>query len=163
MSVTTTKNETLRSVLNDANLNEIASAMRRMRLGDRLSVVKVTVASLTATATPDITSAAVKAAATIVGMTLATGENLPPIGHVLSLRISASGTAASVGTYAVSDAGGTAIIPPGGASAAAGIALISDDGKTITFPNTVTGFVIQYIPREPVGVNLDTTRYAPST
>ena len=65
------------------------------------------------------------------------------------------------GTYGVTDAGGTAIIPPGGASASMGIAKLSDDGKTITFPNTVTGFVITYYPR--AAVDPDTaSAYSPS-
>jgi hypothetical protein len=58
-----------------------------------------------------------------------------------------------------SEAGGTAIVPPGGAGAAMGIALLSDDGKTLTFPNTITQFTIQYIPRaENIG-----NEFAPKT
>ena len=44
------------------------------------------------------------------------------------------------------NSGGTAIVPPGGASTAVGVALLSDDGTTITFPNTVTGVVIEFVP-----------------
>jgi hypothetical protein len=40
-----------------------------------------------------------------------------------------------------------------------GIALLSDDGKTLTFPNTITQFTIQYIPRaENIG-----NEFAPKT
>jgi hypothetical protein len=148
--MTTTKNETLRSVLNDSNLNEIDAALGKAKFGNMLSEVKVVVAGLTAAAAIDITTAAVKAAATITGLELASGENLPAVGVVKSLRVSASGTAASLGSYIASDPGATAIIPPGGASAAVGVALLSDDGKTITFPNTVTGFVLTYRPRAAV-------------
>lgn len=158
---TTTVAETIQETLEKADPNTIPDAFRKMKFARMATVIKVTVAALGATATPNITSAAVKAAATIAGVVLASGENLPPIGQVLSLRISASGTAGSLGTYAVSDAGGTAIVPPGGASAAVGVALLNDAGTVITFPNTVTGFVIQYVPRS--NVDISTTKFAPST
>jgi hypothetical protein len=160
MAVTGTKTRTRRGALNQGDLNDIANALKLIKAGNALSVVKVVVGAITATATPDITSAAVKAAATITGLdALQTGENLPPIGQVVSLRVVASGTGASLGTYGVSDAGGTAIVPPGGAGAAMGIALLSDDGKTLTFPNTITQFTIQYIPRaENIG-----NEFAPKT
>lgn len=145
--MTTTVSSKLQHVLDDANPNNIADALRKVKLGHAYSVVKATIAALGATATPDITSDDVLAAATVAGITLADGENLPAIGQVVSLRVTASGTATSLGTYGITDSGGTAIIPPGGASAAMGIAELSDDGTTLTFPNTVTGFVIQYIPR----------------
>lgn len=144
--MTTTADFTLQDLLDQANLNTLGDALHKVKLGHMFSRVKATVAALTATATPDVTTAAVKAAATISGITLATGENLPPIGQLISLRVTASGTAGSLGTYILTDSGGTAIVPPGGASAAVGIAKISDDGKTITFPNTVTAFVLEYYP-----------------
>lgn len=148
--MTTTRNETLRSVLNDGNLNEIDSALARAKLGNMLSEVKVVVSGLTAASAIDITTAAVKAAATITGLELQSGENLPAIGTLKSLRVSASGTAASLGAYIACDDGATAIVPPGGAGAAVGVAKLSDDGKTLTFPNTVTGFVLTYRPRAAV-------------
>jgi hypothetical protein len=150
--MTTSRTPTVREAVNSGNPAVMASALQHVALGTMLGKIKVVVASLSATATPDITSAAVKAAATITGITLQSGENLPAIGVVVSLRISASGTATSLGTYGISDAGGTAIIPPGGASAAMGVALLSDDGKTITFPNTVTGFVLEYFPAASGGM-----------
>jgi len=112
----------------------------------------VTFASLTSAAAQDVTTAASKAAATISGLTLDTGVNLPPISQVVTLRVTAG--AAAAGVRAVTDAGG---------SASSSVALISDDGKTLTFETTVTGFVLTYIPREPAGVTLDTTLLAPST
>jgi hypothetical protein len=145
--MTTTKTKTLRDELNTGNPNTLGALARKMKLGDMLSPIKVTVTGLTAASAIDVTTAAVKAAAVVAGVTLETGENLPAIGHVVNLRVAASGTAASVGTYGVTDDGGTAIVPPGGASAAMGIAKLSDDGKTLTFPNTITGFVLTYWPR----------------
>lgn len=146
--MTTSKSPTLQAELSRSDANTLPDALRRVNLGKKFAHVKAVVAALTATAAPDITSAAVKAAATITGLqTLDTGENLPAIDTIVSLRVTASGTAASVGTYIVSDAGGTPTLPTGGASAGVGIATLSDDGKTITFPNTVTAFTIVYMPR----------------
>jgi hypothetical protein len=45
----------------------------------------------------------------------------------------------------VSDAGGTALTPTAGANV--GLALLSDDGKSLTFPSTITAFVIEFVPR----------------
>ncbi len=159
--MTTSITKTLRSSLNNANANELSATLQRLKVGDALSPVKVTFAALSAAAAIDITTAASKAAATITGLaTLLSGENLPAINLVRTLRVTASGTAGSLGTYIVSDAGGTAIVPPGGAGAAVGVALLSDDGKTITFPNTVTAFVLEYMPRPAVSLD---TEYAAST
>ncbi len=141
------KGLTVQKVLDRAEPDITSDALRKVKFGQAMSQVKVVVTALGATATPDITSAAVKAAGVVTGITaLAVGEMLPPIRMIRSLRVTASGTATSLGTYIVSDASGTAIIPPGGASAAVGVALLSDDGKTITFPNTVTAFTIIYEP-----------------
>lgn len=160
MAATTTKTDTLQEVLEKADPNTIADALRKVGAARQLAIIKVVVTGLTAASAIDITTAAVKAAATITGVTLETGEQLPPIGDVTSLRVTASGTAGSLGTYGVSDAGGTAIVPPGGASAALGVALLSDDGKTLTFPNTITAFVLQYRPRSSNALSGD---FAPST
>jgi hypothetical protein len=149
MANTKTAARTLQQVLIESNPTEIADALKVLGLGNTYRRIKATIASLGATATPDITSAAVFAAATIDATSPAGLTALPKILVPISLRISASGTAASLGTYIFSDAGGTALIPPGGASAAVGVALLGDDRKTITFPNTVTGFVIEYIGEGP--------------
>lgn len=37
-----------------------------------------------------------------------------------------------------------------GAGANVGLALLSDDGKSLTFPTTVTAFVLEYVPRSAV-------------
>lgn len=147
--------ETIRTFaekLNDANPNLLATLLQQVKLGKMLDPVKVTFAGLTAAAAIDITTSASRTGATInLGLEgIAAGEGLPPIQMVKTLRVTASATAASLGTYIVSDSGGTAIIPPGGAGAAVGIALLSDDGKTITFPNTITAFVLEYMPRSEV-------------
>lgn len=136
---------TLQEVLNKANLNQLPTVVQKMKLGNMLNPVKITVTGLTAAAAIDITTAAVRAAATITGLERATGDNLPAILAVKTLRCTASGTANSVGSYAVTDAGGTAVSPTAGANV--GLALLSDDGATLTFPSTITAFVLEYIPR----------------
>lgn len=151
--MTTTLNPTLQRALTAANPNNLADALRKVNPGKTNAVIKVVVTGMTANASPDITSATdMDGTNTVTGYDLGADEQLPAIGQVVSLRVTASGTAASLGTYGITDVGGTAIIPPGGASAAMGIAKLSDDGKEITFPNTVTAFVLQYIPRSETPV-----------
>lgn len=140
----TTAELTYQQWLNRANLNLLPTIFQKMKLGNMLSPVKVTVASLGATATPDITSAAVLAAASAIsGLERETGDRLPAILAVKTLRVTAVGTGAT-GPRIVTDSGGTAVAPSSGI---AGVALISADGTTLTFEGTVTGFVIEYIPR----------------
>lgn len=134
---------TLQQILNKANLNQLGTLLQKMKLGNMLNPVKVTVAGLAAAASVDITTAAVRAAATISGLDRDTGDNLPAILSVTSLRVTAVDTGA-LGPRAVTDAGGTAGAP--GANGP-GIALLSDDGATLTFEGTVTGFILEYIPR----------------
>jgi hypothetical protein len=66
-----------------------------------------------------------------------------------TLRVTAA--TANTGVYIVTDSGGTAAAPAGGAP---GVALLSDDGHTVTFPtgSLVTAFVIEYVPTDPVSV-----------
>lgn len=152
----TTKPLTIQQVLEKADPNTLADALRLLGFGKLLAPIKVVITGLSAAAAVDITSAAAKAAATITGIDeLEDGENLPAIGSCLALRVTASGTATSLGVYQLGDAGATPIVPPGGAGAAVGVARISDDGKTITFPNTVTGFVLEYMPRPKVAVTTE--------
>lgn len=152
---TTSKITDLRQVLNSGNLSDMDAVLKKIKLGNMLSAIKIVVAGLTAAAAIDITTAAVKAAATISGITLATGENLPAIGAFLALRVTASGTAASVGNYILGDSTSTLLVPPGGANVAVGVARISDDGKTITFPNTITAFTLMYMPRPDVALTTE--------
>lgn len=146
----TPADRTLRDILDKANLNDLATALQRVKLGRRLSSVKVTISGLTASATVDITSAAALAAATVVGLNLADGERLPAIELVKTLRVTAVGTGAT-GPRVVTDTGGTAVAPSSGI---AGVAKLSDDGTTLTFEGTVTGLIIEYMPRS--ATDLDT-------
>jgi predicted RecA/RadA family phage recombinase len=67
---------------------------------------------------------------------------------IQSTRVVTSGTAGSVGCYLVADHSATPCLPAA-ASTQPGVATISADGLTLTFPNTVTRVVTQYIPRVP--------------
>jgi len=137
---------TLQQVLNKANLNQLATILQKMKLGNMLNPVKVVVVGLTAAAAIDITTAAVRAASTITGLERDTGDSLPAILSVTALRVTEVGGVGTgaLGARSVTDAGGTAGAP---GSYGPGIALLSDDGKTLTFEGTVTGFVLEYIPR----------------
>lgn len=132
---TTDKPQTLQQILSKANPNDICDALRAVDLGLKHAVIKVAFAGLTSAASFDITTAASKAAATITGITLDTGVNLPAIGKIITLRV-VTGTA--TGHRNVTDVGGTASTT---------LATISDDGKTITFEAVITAFTLTYEPR----------------
>lgn len=164
MSVTTTKTKTLQQSLDNGNLNEIANVIKRMKLGTMMRPLDVSF-TITAAASLDLTSATARAGATVNDGDIPEGyvaskTNLPPANVVRSLRIIASGTGASLGSYICGDPAASMIVPPGGASAAVGIARLSADGKTVTFPNTVTQFRIVYLPRAADALD---SSYAPST
>ena len=142
---TATQTYSIRQAMDDSNPSLRAEALRDIKLGKQQKKIKATITALTAIAAPDITA--------LVGASLSIVINqgpddivksgvLPPIGKLVSLTCTTSDTANSVGSYAVTDAGGTALTPTAGANL--GLAKISDDGKTITFPTTITGFTIEY-------------------
>jgi len=144
---TTTKPSTLAAELDRASPGDVSDALRMVGLGRLLDPVKVTVAGLTAAAAVDVT-AIPRALVTInQGLKgLAAGEALPAILAVTALRVTAVG-AGALGPRVATDVGGT----PGAPGATGpGIATISDDGKTLTFEGTITGFVLEYIPRSKV-------------
>lgn len=146
--MTTTKIETLQRALNDANPNEVADCLKRVKLGNMLNTVKVTATGLVSAASQDITTAAVKAASVIVGLALDSGENLPASNVVQSVRVTAG--AAAAGLRQIGDSGATA---------SATVAKISDDGKTLTFEAGVTAFVLTYMPRSAEALS---NSFAPS-
>lgn len=132
MTTTTTVVETVKNVLNEANPNKIADALAKIDLGSMFTAVEYDTGTITAVAAVPI----------------------PGNGALLvqSARVVTSGTAASVGTYLAGDSAVTPLLPPGGASTAVGIAALAVDGKTITFPNTVTRAIIRYIPNPAVAL-----------
>lgn len=149
--MTTTKTISVQETINEGNLNQIADALALIKAGYALSPIKATFSGLAASAVLFIGSTATKAGvvagAGTKGITLATGENYPSIGHIKSVRVTTGSAAA--GVRAVTDAGGTA---------SATVALLADDGTTLTFENTVTGLVIEYYPAPAVDM---TSEFAP--
>jgi len=133
---------TIQSALNAADPNKLADLFRLMKVGNMLAPLKRVFTGLTASATMDLTL--IDGTGETVG---AANVNRLALLGLLYLRVDASGTAASLGNYIVGPPTSTLLIPPGGANVAVGVARISDDGKTITFPNTITGFTIAYAPR----------------
>lgn len=139
---------TKREILNAARNGQYDHLLKSAKFGNMLSVAKVVVTGLTATAMVDLTAASTKAAATVTGIDLDVGESLPPVAACRTLRVTASGTSNTVGTYILSDASATMV--DANASARVGIARISDDGKTLAFPTPITAFTIEYEPMAAV-------------
>ena len=128
---------TLQSALDGARGGQLEDLLAKVKLGTMLTPLKRTFAGLASAAAQNLTL--------IDGTGETAGANNPKRLAALSvttLRVTAGTLAA--GPAIVTDAGGTA--------AAIGatnnhVVLLSDDGKTLTFPAAVTGFVITYIPR----------------
>lgn len=140
--MTTTARKTIQTALDTADPNVVADLLRKMKLGTMLTPLVRRFTALTAAAAFDLT--AIDATGETVG---AANPKREPALVVNALQVIASGTAASLGAYIVAATPATPIVPPGGAGLAVGVATISDDGKTVTFPNTVTAFTIAYVPR----------------
>jgi hypothetical protein len=140
MSVTATAAETLKVALDEANPNKLADALRKVALGTILAPLKRTFTGLTG-ASCDLT------ATDGVGETAgAANPNRLAALRINTLRVTGVTASTDIGSYVASDAAGTGVTAND--SAVVGIATISDDGKTITFPNgDATDFVIEYIPR----------------
>lgn len=122
--MTTTKVNTIADVASSGNLNELAEVAKKVSLGTMLQPVKLVKTGLTSATSFDLTSVAL-------------GSN-PPVGAVVQLRVTA-GTA--TGVRSITDAGDTATTAK---------ALLSDDGKTITFEAAITAFIMTYMPRAAV-------------
>jgi len=145
--MTSTKINTLQEELEKANPNTLADALKMAGIARQLAPIKVTFAGLSASATLDVTSAAARAAATIVGATLEPTERLPPVGDVVACRV--TGGAAAAGLRQIGDVGATP---------SATVATLSDDGKILEFEDTVTDLVLYYRPRSANPI--DTTQFS---
>jgi len=143
---TTTVKQTVASVLDAGNATNIEDALSLIGLGRMLTPIKVVAASLTAADSFDITTAAFKAAATLTGITLASGQNLPAAQQVLGLVRVVTGGTTYVGCYAVAPVGATVVTAA--TSGVVGICTLSDDGKTLTFPSSTqaTAITFFYLP-----------------
>lgn len=108
---------------------------------------KISFAGLVAADSFDITTLAAFATPASASAVLSSiWQGTPPaIQNASTLRVTA-GTAGFLGTYALSDAGATPISAAG--NTVVGVATLSDDGKTITFPagTLATAFTIEYLP-----------------
>lgn len=125
MASTVTTPPTLQNKLDRAEPGNLADVLRQIKLGTMLTPTKKTLSALAASATHNITDAA--------------HGSLAPILKVTALRVTGGAAAA-----------GVRIITDSAALAAATVAALSDDGTTLTFEDTVTGFVLEYIPRSAV-------------
>lgn len=138
--MTKTFTPTLQQQLNKANPNNVADLLRQVALGDILAGFKRTFTGLTAAGTFDLT------AIDGTGETVGVGNpNRRALLALKSLRVTAATTATTVGSYGLTDSGGNTVTAA--THTVLGICLISDDGKSITFPTAdVTAFVIEYVP-----------------
>ena len=151
MSGTDTYTPTARDELNSGNIGAVARALQALKAGNMASKIKVVATSLTGAASFDITTAAFLAKCTVTGITLKTGETLPPVGQVVALRkVTASQAAICVMTD--KDATATA-----GSATLPAFTTLSDDGKTIGFETSanVTAFTLEYYPAPAAGTVID--------
>jgi hypothetical protein len=139
--MTVTAQTTLKTALNTARPEQLADIARQMQLGTMLAPLKRAFTGLASGTTHILT--ALDATGEVVG---ASNPNRLAALCVNSLR-AVTGTT-FVGTYAVSDVGGTVVTPA--TSTLVGVATLSDDGRTLVFPGAITAFTITYIPRSTV-------------
>jgi hypothetical protein len=131
----------LQAALNAADPNELADILRLIKLGNILTPLKRTFTALTGAATYNLT--ALDATGETVGVA---NPNRLALLALRTLRVTAATTGTTVGVYALVDSGGAALTP--NTSSVVGLAIISDDGTTLTFPSAdVTAFVIEYVPQ----------------
>lgn len=129
--MTATKVDTVQSALDAANPNNVADCLKLVKLGTMVTPLKRVFTGLTSAAAQDLT------------MIDASGETTGPSNPnrqpalVVGAILVTTGAAAS-GPRAPTSAAATPTTT---------FATLSDDGKTVTFDNTVTGFTIEYIPR----------------
>jgi|SRR5580765_2227357 len=144
--MTLTAVPTLQQKLDTATPNDLADLLALVKLGTMLAPLKRAFTGLAASASFDLTT--IDGTGEVVG---ASNPNRLAALSVTALRCTASGTGNTVGSYAMTDTGGATVSPTAGANL--GVAKLSDDGKTITFPTTVTGFTIEYIPRSKTAMS----------
>jgi hypothetical protein len=125
--MTTTVVQTLGVILSAAQPGNLADALHKVDLTGVLTATEYDTGTISASATVTLPS--------------------PGALIVQSARVATSATGASVGTYVAGDSGSTPVLPTGGASAGLGIASLSADGLTLTFPNTITRAIVRYISK----------------
>lgn len=154
--------ETVAKALNESDPNRLFDALRLYGFGMHLSPQKYTWLGTTGATAVNITTTSWFANASggskTPGLPQGATQALPAALIIGNVRVN-TGPSGSLGHYYVADSSYTGAVYPGfmaggatGATAAIGIALLSDDGSTLTFPAQVSGFVINYIPRSYVDV-----------
>jgi len=163
MTATQTRIQDLRQVINDHLPGSVEPALAEVNLGNMLSTIKLVVTGLTAAAAfvipniPQTSGSGVTVTWNGINLNPDGSDVIPAVGEVVTLRVTNVGTAA-VGPRVVTDVGGT----PGAPGAnGPGIATISDDGTTITFEGTVTGFILTYQPRSTLPLTTEYRQSAP--
>lgn len=138
---TANKDLTIQAALNLGNPNVGWAAMQKAKAGDALQGFQKTLTGLASASSFDLTTLDDPDDVTV---------KLPAALAVSALRVTAG--AAVAGPRLMSDGGDTAAqIGTSGVY----IATLSDDGKTITFEAGVTAFVINYVPKQDLTVNLE--------
>lgn len=129
---TSVEAKTIRRVLNNGDADEVFDAFRMIQFGNFTTPLKRSFTGLTVAKSFDLTLI------DATGETAGAGnaKRLPAL-MIMNLRV-VSVTPGAAGTRVISDDGDTAT---------SAIATISADGKTVTFEDGVTDFVIEYIPR----------------
>lgn len=129
-----TQNQTVKFALNSGNPARQSAALQRVQFGTMLEMVD----------TGDVT---------VVAAAAVTLPNSGAADRIESVEVVASGTAGSLGYYQAIPGATPAV--PAAAGKGGGIATLSDDGTTITFPNTVTQYRVRYFPRPAVTLTSD--------
>lgn len=126
--MTTTADKTLADVVDDANPNNLADALRLVKMGQMMTPQKRAIS---------------QASDTDVILD-------PPALGPASVTARVTGGAALAGVYRATDEGGTPVD-----SATLGVATLSADGTTLTFAAALTDVVVDYIPRSDSDINGD--------
>ena len=130
--MTTTSVDTIQSALDKANPNDVADCLHQVKLGTMVTPLKRVFTGVASSAIQDLTLLDATGETTGVG----NPKRLPAL--IVNTLLVTAGAAAS---------GGRAVTSAGASAATSTFAKISDDGKVLTFDNTVTGFTIEYMPR----------------
>lgn len=131
MSSTATQSQTIQDTIDKANPGQLPAALQKVNLGTMITPLKRTFTGLAAQTSHDLT--AIDGSGETAG---AANPNRLPVLTPTAVRVTAGAAAA-----------GVRFIGDTGATPAATIATLSDDGKTLTFEGNVTAFIVVYVPR----------------
>ncbi len=143
-SVTATQKDTLQVALDRATPGQTDDALQKVKLGTIL--------------TPLIRRFTGLVSGTVHDLTLidATGETAGVANPKRLAALSVTSLRDATGNMIVTDSSGSAVAFTG----ANGVAILSDDGKSITFPTAQTAFDVVYVPRSGTDMADD---FAPSS